>query len=82
MSSPKLLKIGPQKIYVWKDNKQPHLRIYNLSKDYFKRRSYSGFIGDDLQKGHVHKTRNRVLVLTDVSMNVDEAKGVCKDRNT
>ena len=39
------------------------------------RKTYPDLIGEVLQKGRVRSTRNRRAC-----MNVDEAKGVCKDR--
>ena len=41
---------------------------------------YYKFIGEVLQKGRVRSTRNRRACMTRC-MNVDEAKGVCKDRS-
>ena len=40
------------------------------------RNTYPDFIGEVLQKGRVRSTRDRRTC-----MNVDEAKGVCKDRS-
>ena len=44
------------------------------------RKTYSDLIGEVLQKGRVRCTRNRRACMTRC-MNVDEAKGVCKDRS-
>ena len=43
-------------------------------------RSTPDLIGEVLQKGWVRSTRNRRACMTRC-MNVDEAKGVCKDRS-
>ena len=42
------------------------------------RKTYPDLIGEVLQKGRVRSTRNRRACMTRC-MNVDEAKGVCKD---
>ena len=44
------------------------------------RKTYPDLIGKILQKGQVRSTRNRRACMTRC-MNVDEAKGVCKDRS-
>ena len=44
------------------------------------RRTYIDHIGEVLQKGQVHCTRNRRACMIRC-MNVDEARGVCKDRS-
>ena len=43
------------------------------------RRTYIDLIGEVLQTGQVRSTCNRACMIR--SMNVDEAKGVCKDRS-
>ena len=43
------------------------------------RKAYSDLIGEVLQNGRMHSSRNRRACITRC-MNVDEAKGVCKDQ--
>ena len=45
------------------------------------RKAYPDLIGEVLQKGRVRSTRNRRACMTTYCVNVDEAKGVCKDRS-
>ena len=44
------------------------------------RRTYIDLIGEVFQKGQVRSTRNRRACIIKC-MNIDEARGVCKDRS-